>query len=87
MEILSPASVLKSVEDIVDIASSDNILVFLDKNGVNVFAKTGSYIKAESWSDIVDVACGDDFVAGLDSYGKVHIEIDDITIKEEVEEV
>ena len=83
---LAGSSVLKSVEDIVDIASSDNILVFLDKNGVNVFAKTGSYIKAESWSDIVDVACGDDFVAGLDSYGKVHIEIDDITIKEEVED-
>lgn len=83
---LAGSSVLKDVENIIDIDSSNNILVFLDKNGVNVFAKTGSYIKAESWSDIVDVTCGDDFVAGLDSYGKVHIEIDDITIKEEVED-
>ena len=83
---IAGSSVLKDTKNIVDIDSSDNILVFIDDKGVNVFAKTGSYIKAESWSDIVDIACGNDFVAGLDSYGKVHIEIDDITIKEEVED-
>lgn len=83
---ITGSSVLKDIKNIIDIDSSNNILVFLDNNGVNVFAKTGSYIKAESWSDIVDISCGDDFVAGLDTYGKVHIEIDDITIKEEVED-
>ena len=83
---IAGSSVLKDIKNIVDIDSSDNILVFIDDKGVNVFAKIGSYIKAESWSDIVDIACGNDFVAGLDSYGKVHIEIDDITIKEEVED-
>lgn len=70
-----------------DIASSENILVILNSDKtLNVYSKSGSYLKAETWTDIVDVTCGDDFVAGLDEYGKVHIEIENDEISEKVNE-
>ena len=79
------SSSLSDFLNIKDLASSDNILAILNSEStLNVFSKSGSYIKAESWSDIVDVACGNDFVAGLDSYGKVHIEIENDDIAEQV---
>ena len=81
------SSYLKDYKNILDIASSDNILAILKSDGtLNVYSKTGSYLKAETWSDIVDVACGNDFVAGLDSYGKVFIEIDNDDISDRVNE-
>lgn len=81
------SSYLKNYLNIKDVASSDNILVILNsENNLNVYAKSGSYLKAETWIDIVDVACGNDFVAALDQYGKVYIEIDNDEITEEVNE-
>lgn len=71
------SSYLKDFVNVKDIASSDNILAILNSdNTLNVYSKSGSFLKAETWKNIVDVTCGDDFVAGLDSYGKVYIEID-----------
>ena len=81
------SSYLSNFLNIKDIASSDNILVILNSdNTLNVYSKSGSYLKSETWTDIVDVACGDDFVAGLDAYGKVYIEIDNDDIQEKVSE-
>ncbi len=81
------SSSLKDHMNIKDIASSDNILVILNNDStINVYSKSGSYIKAETWNEIVDVACGDDFVAGLDVYGKVKIEIENDEIEKEVSE-
>lgn len=79
------SSYLKEFNNILDIASSDNILVVLNNDKtLNVYSKNGSYIKSETWEDIVDVTCGDDFVAALDSYGKVYIEIDNDDYTEQV---
>ena len=81
------SSVIATKSNIIDLDGSDNILVILNSdNTVSVNSKTGSYIKSESLSDIVDVACGNDFVAALDSYGKVHIEIDNDEIIDQVDE-
>lgn len=81
------SSYLNNFLNIKDIASSDNILVILNSNStLNVYSKSGSYLKSETWNDIVDVACGDDFVAGLDAYGKVYIEIENDDIQEKVSE-
>ena len=81
------SSYLNNLLNIKDIASSDNILAILNsENTLNVYSKSGTFIKSETWSDIVDVTCGDDFVAGLDEYGKVHIEIDNDEIIEKVNE-
>lgn len=81
------SSYLKDYLNIKGIASSDNILVILNsENTLNVYSKSGSYLKAETWSNIVDVTCGDDFVAGLDEYGKVYIEIENDEIQEKVSE-
>lgn len=80
------SSSLKNLYNVIDIVSSDNILVVLNANHkLSVFSKTGTYLRSESWEDIVDIACGDDFVAGLDSYGKVHIEIENDDIKNSVD--
>ena len=79
------SSSLSDFLNIKDLASSDNILAILNSEStLNVFSKSGSYIKAESWSDIVDVACGDYFVAGLDSHGRVHIDVENDDIKKQV---
>ena len=81
------SSYLKDFLNIKDIASSENILVILNSDKtLNVYSKSGTYLKSETWKDIVDVTCGDDFVAGLDEYGKVYIEIDNDEIVEEVSE-
>ena len=81
------SSYLKDCMNIVDIASSENILVILKNDGtLDVHSKSGSYLKPETWTDIVDVACGDDFVAALDRYGKVYIEIDNDEISGKVNE-
>ena len=78
---------LRNYTDILDIASSSNILAILKKESkVDVYTNNSqNYLEAESWDDIVDVACGDSYVAGLDKYGKVHIEIDNDSIRSEVE--
>lgn len=70
-----------------DVASSENILALLcADNTIDVYTKNSlNYLQAEGWNDIVDVACGDSYVAGLDKYGKVHIEIDNDEIKQQVE--
>jgi len=81
------SSYLQSYLNIKGIASSDNILVILNsENTLNVYSKSGSYLKAETWNEIVDVACGDDFVAALDKYGKVYIEIENDDISQKVSE-
>lgn len=81
------SSSLKDFYNIKDVASSENILVILNSDDtLNVYSKSGSYIKAETWTDIVDVTCGDDFVAALNQYGKVFIEIDNDKIAEKVNE-
>ena len=69
---------IKNYFNIKDVASSENILAVLcEDHTIDVYTKNSlNYLEAESWNDIVDVACGDSFVAGLDRYGKVHIEID-----------
>ncbi|MBR5754590.1 MAG: helix-turn-helix domain-containing protein [Erysipelotrichaceae bacterium] len=78
---------LKNYYNILDVASSSNILAVLcADNTIDVFTKNSlNYLEAEGWDDIVDVACGDSFVAGLDEYGKVHIEIDNDEIRRQVE--
>ena len=78
---------IKNYYNIIDVASSDNILAILNENNkIDVYTKSSdNYLIAESWNDIVDVACGDSFVAGLDKYGKVHIEIDNDEISKEIE--
>ena len=78
---------LKNYFNIRDVASSENILAILcEDHSIDVYTKNSmNYLEAESWNDIVDVACGDSFVAGLDRYGKVHIEIDNDEIKEQIE--
>ena len=78
---------IKNYYNIIDVASSDNILAILNENNkIDVYSKSSdNYLIAESWNDIVDVACGDSFVAGLDKYGKVHIEIDNDEISKEIE--
>ena len=80
------SSNIRSYSNILDIASSEDILTILEDDGtLVVFSKDNSnYLLAESWSDIVDVACGNDFVVGLDSFGRVHIEIENETIEKEV---
>ena len=81
------SSSLNGFLNIKDIASSDNILAILNnEDTLNVFSKSGSFLKAETWTEIVDVACGNDFVAALDKYGKVYIEIDNDEIVDEVSE-
>ena len=81
------ASYLQDFLNIKDIASSDNILAILNNDStLNVYSKTGTYLKSETWTDIVDVACGNDFVAGLNEYGKVFIEIENYEIQEKVNE-
>lgn len=81
------SSYLNDFLNIKDIASSDNILAILNSDKtLNVYSKSGTYIKSETWSDIVDITCGDDFVAGLDEFGKVHIEIENDEITEKVNE-
>ena len=78
---------LKNYSNILDIASSNNILAVLkSESKMDVYTNNSlNYLEAESWDDIVDVACGDSYVAGLDKYGKVHIEIDNDSIRSEVE--
>lgn len=72
--------------NIVTLDSSSTVLAIVNKNNtINVYSSTAdNYFIAESWKDIVDVACGQDFVAGLDCYGKVHIEITNEEIELEV---
>ena len=79
---------LKNYFNIRDVASSENILAILcEDHTIDVYTKNSmNYLEAESWKDIVDVACGDSFVAGLDRYGKVHIEIDNDEIAAQVEQ-
>ena len=78
------SSSIKRYSNIIDVDSSDNILAILNSDGtLNVYGND-NYLKAESWDNLVDVACGNDFVAALDEYGKVHIEIKNETITEEV---
>jgi len=78
---------IKNYYGIKDVSSSDNILALLcADNTIDVYTKNSlNYLQAESWDEIVDVACGDSFVAGLDKYGKVHIEIDNDEISSQVE--
>ncbi len=78
---------LKNYFNIRDVASSENILAVLcEDHTIDVYTKNSlNYLEAESWNDIVDVACGDSFVAGLDRYGKVHIEIDNNEIRDQIE--
>lgn len=79
------SSYLGDFLNIKDIASSDNILAILNSDEtLNVYSKSGTFLKSETWSELVDVACGNDFVAALDKYGKVYIEIDNDEIIEEV---
>ena len=81
------SSYLGDFLNIKDIASSDNILAILNsEDTLNVYSKSGSYLKSETWTELVDVACGNDFVAALDKYGKVYIEIDNDEISEQVSE-
>lgn len=81
------SSFLKDSTSILDIASSENILVILNNDGsLKVYQKTGTYLKAETWDDIVDVACGNDFVAALDSNGRVYIDINNDEYKQKVNE-
>ena len=81
------SSYLKDFLNIIDVASSENILVILNNDHtLNVYSKSGSYLKAETWSHIVDVTCGNDFVAALDEFGKVYIEIENVEVEEEVNE-
>ncbi|MDO4198515.1 MAG: helix-turn-helix domain-containing protein [Erysipelotrichaceae bacterium] len=80
------SSSLKNYKNIITMDSSDELMAILKDDGtINVFSKSNrNYLVAESWNDIVDVAVGNDFVAGLDSYGKVHIEIENDEISDEV---
>lgn len=80
------SSSLKSHTNIIDIDVSDNVLVVLNENKkITVYSKDSkNYLEAESFRDIVDVACGNDFVSGLDSQGRVHIDIDNDSYKKEV---
>lgn len=81
------SSYLGDFLNIKDIASSENILAILNsEDTLNVYSKSGSYLKSETWTELVDVACGNDFVAALDKYGKVYIEIDNDEISEQVSE-
>ena len=81
------SSYLGDFLNIKDIASSENILAILSsEDTLNVYSKSGSYLKSETWTELVDVACGNDFVAALDKYGKVYIEIDNDEISEQVSE-
>lgn len=79
------SSKVKLHTNIVALDGSNTVLAIVNKNNtINVYSSTAdNYFVAESWKDIVDVACGVDFVAGLDRYGKVHIEItnDDIELE------
>ena len=79
---------LKNYFNIRDVASSENILAILcEDHTIDVYTKNSlNYLEAESWTDIVDVACGDSYVAGLDRYGKVHIEIDNDEIRSQIEQ-
>ena len=81
------SSSIRNYYNILDLDSSENILAILNNDHtIDVYTKNAlNYLEAESWDDINDVACGDSFVAGLDRYGKVHIEIDNDSIKKEVE--
>ena len=80
------ASMFKNFTDIRDIASSsENTVIVREDGSVRYYAKNRSFFEAETWSDIVDVACGNNFIAGLDSNGKVHIDIDSYIIRTEVE--
>ncbi len=79
------SSMLKNYSDIRDIDSSeDNTVIALADGQVKYYAKNRSFHEAETWNDIVDVSCGNDFIAGLDSSGKVHIDIDSYLIRKEV---
>ena len=81
------SSSLKDFTNIITLDSSDEILAILKSDGtISVFTKgSHNFLVAEQWEEIVDVACGNDFVAGLDRYGKVHIEIQNDEIISEIE--
>ena len=80
------SSMVKYYSGLQDIdCSDDNTVVLMEDGKVNTFAKTKTFMDAESWTDIVDVACGNEFIAGLDSSGKVHIDIDNYIISKEVD--
>lgn len=79
-------SSLKNHRDIIDIASSDTLLVLLNANGkVEYYSSGRDYKDAPFFENITDIACGSDFIAGLDSDGNVHIDIDNYILAEEVE--
>jgi len=79
------SSKIKNYENIVDIDSSEDVLVLLDSNGhIEYESKSKNFNKAGTWNNIKAVACGNDFIAGLDSDGKVHIDINNYVIEETV---
>ncbi len=79
-------SSLGNYENIQDLDSSDTLLTILQSDGSVDYYSTGrNYNDVPFFNDIVDVACGNDFIAALDSGGKVHIDIDNYLIQEEVE--
>ena len=78
------SSRLRKVNDVVDIDSSDNNLVYLKKDGtVDYFSTNLDFSLVATWKDIVDVACGNDFIAGIKKDGKVVIAIDNYLIENE----
>ncbi len=80
------SSMVKYYSGLQDIdCSEDNTVILMEDGKVNTFAKTKTFMDAENWTDIVDVACGNEFIAGLDSTGKVHIDIDNYIISKEVD--
>lgn len=78
-------SSLNNHQNIVDIDSSDNILVLLDDEGrVHYYSSGRNYNDVAFFENIVDVACGNDFIAALSNDGHVYIDIDNYLIEEEV---
>jgi len=79
------SSKIKSYENIIDIDSSEDVLVLLNSNGhIEYESKSLSFNKAGTWNNIKAVACGNDFIAGLDEDGKVHIDINNYVIEDTV---
>lgn len=80
------SSQLKHHSSLIDVASSNEVLVLLDESqSLTYYSRNKEFKNAPLWDNLVQVACGDDFIAALDEDGNVYIDIENYLIVEEVD--
>jgi len=67
-------SKLKKCENVIDVASSPENLIILNKDGTCYYVaehNNSLYSVIDSWNNIIEVECGDEFFAGLKKDGTI----------------